>query len=71
MDKAEKRREITAKNVRSIPLAGAVWFTAARKLPLGDITIEVNSATTADILRRYANDHGNGWLLAFSRDMTI
>lgn len=44
VEQAERQRKAATKQKNSAALAEGVWFVAARKLPLGDLTMVANSA---------------------------
>jgi hypothetical protein len=64
--KAEQLREKQARKKSSTALAGNAYFCAARVLPSGDVSMLVNSAAGAELLRRHTE-----WVSLFGRAARI
>jgi hypothetical protein len=64
--KAEQLREKQARKKTSAALAGGAYFVAARVLPSGDVSMLVNSASGAELLRRHTE-----WVSFFGRAARI
>ncbi|KAJ5660664.1 uncharacterized protein N7484_000036 [Penicillium longicatenatum] len=62
VDRAEQLREKQARKRISAALAGNAYFCAARVLPSGDVSMLVNSAAGAELLRRHTD-----WVSLFGR----
>ena len=64
--KAEQLREKQARKKSSAALAGNAYFCAARVLPSSDVSMLLNSAAGAELLRRHTE-----WSSLFGRAARI